>query len=97
MPAKLYEPVPFKFKVDEKLIANTKAKLKLARFPQQEISTSDDDWSQGTRLKELKRVADYWRDEYNWQEEEVGSSTIIRRTRADVPTRMPLTPNSVNF
>ncbi|KFY27669.1 hypothetical protein V491_00786 [Pseudogymnoascus sp. VKM F-3775] len=66
---KLYDPVPFKVQVDEQLIADTKAKLSLARYPQQEVAGVDD-WSQGTRISELKAVAEYWRDEYNWKEEE---------------------------
>ncbi|KAH8596909.1 epoxide hydrolase [Bisporella sp. PMI_857] len=68
------EPVPFKLKIDRELIVSTKAKLKLARYPQQEL-TAEDDWSQGTKLKELKRLAEYWRKEYDWQEEEVLSQS----------------------
>jgi hypothetical protein len=71
---KLYDPVPFTLQVDEKLIEDTKAKLRLARYPQQELS-SEDDWSQGTRLAELKLVAEYWRDEYDWNQEQVSGLT----------------------
>lgn len=74
---KLYDPVPFKVQVDEQLIADTKAKLSLARYPQQEVAGLDD-WSQGTRISELKVVAEYWRDEYNWKEEEVSCLLHVR-------------------
>jgi hypothetical protein len=67
---KLYEPAPFVVSVDRQLLRDTKEKLKLARYPAEEVLPADD-WSQGTKNAELKVMAEYWRDEYDWEAEEV--------------------------
>ena len=67
---KLYEPTPFIVHVDRQLLSDTKEKLRLARYPAEEVLPADD-WSQGTKNAELKRVVEYWRDQYDWEAEEV--------------------------
>lgn len=67
---KLYEPTPFTINVDRQLLKDTKEKLRLTRYLAEEVLSADD-WSQGTKIAELKRVAEYWRDEYDWEAEEV--------------------------
>jgi hypothetical protein len=67
---KLYQPTPFTVDVDKQLLKDTQEKLKLARYPAEEVLPADD-WSQGTKTADLKRVAEFWRDEYDWEEEEV--------------------------
>ena len=59
-------PIPFPLHVDDELLSVTKQKLELARFPKQPIDVPDDDWSQGTNLKVVQRLAAYWKDGYDW-------------------------------
>ena len=73
---KLYEPVAFELNVDKQLLEDTKAKLKLARYPMNEV-TSAGDWSQGTRIAELKETVEYWRDTYDWEKEQVHTKHSI--------------------
>ncbi|PVH73508.1 alpha/beta-hydrolase [Cadophora sp. DSE1049] len=65
----LYESIPFPVNVNRQLLKDTKDKLRLARYPSEEVLPADD-WSQGTKIAELKRVAEYWRDEFDWEVEE---------------------------
>lgn len=73
---RLYEPVPFKLNVDKQLLDQTKAKLSLARYPTEEV-TSAGDWSQGTRVAELKEAVEYWRNIYDWEKEQVHTKRSI--------------------
>lgn len=68
------KPVPYKLHIDEEVLSSTKQKLQLARYPEELTDVDDDDWSQGAKVKVVKRLAEYWRDEYDWREEEVHNS-----------------------
>ena len=67
----LNKPVPYKLHVDEELLSLTKQKLQLARFPDEPSDIGDDDWSHGAKVKVVRRLAEYWKDGYDWRAEEV--------------------------
>lgn len=56
---------PFKIDVSDAEIEKLKTKLSLATFPEDvEMSES---WSYGTPLKDIKRLAAYWQDGFDWR------------------------------
>ena len=67
----LNKVIPFPIHVDDNLLAITKEKLSLARFPEELTDIAADDWSQGAKVKVVKRLAAYWRDSFDWRAEEV--------------------------
>lgn len=68
---KLNRPVPYNIHLDDDLLSLTKQKLQLARYPEEQSDVGDDDWSQGTKVKVVQRLAKYWQDGYDWRAEEV--------------------------
>lgn len=71
------KPVPYKLHVDDELLSTTKQKLGLTRYPEELEDVGDDDWSQGTKVKVVKRLAEYWKDGFDWRAEEVHSTCPI--------------------
>lgn len=67
----LNKPVPYKLHIDDHLLSLTNQKLQLARYPEELSDVGDDDWSHGSKVKVVQRLADYWKDGYDWQAEEV--------------------------
>lgn len=67
----LNKPVPYNIHLDDDLLSLTKQKLQLARYPEEQSDVGDDDWSQGTKVKVVQRLANYWQDGYDWRAEEV--------------------------
>ena len=65
------KPVPYNLHIDDDLLSLTKQKLQLARHPEELTDIGDDDWSQGAKVKVVRRLADYWKDGYDWRAEEV--------------------------
>ena len=65
------KPIPYQLHISDHLLDLTKKKLQLARFPDEQIDVGDDDWSQGAKVKVVKRLAEYWNDGYDWRAEEV--------------------------
>lgn len=65
------KPTPYTLRVDDQLLDVTKQKLRLARFPEEQIDVGDDDWSQGAKVKVVKRLAEYWADGFDWRAVEV--------------------------
>src|SRR5262245_59172922 len=59
--------VPFKINVPEAVLADLKQRLKNARLPD-EIDGAG--WSYGTNLAYLKELIVYWRDKFDWREQE---------------------------
>lgn len=68
---KLNKPVPFTIQVDKDLLETTKQKLALARYPEEQTDYGPDDWRQGAKVAAVKKLAEYWRDQYNWGKQEV--------------------------
>ena len=67
----LNKPIPYTLRVDDELLTSTKKKLELARFPEELTDLDDDDWSHGAKVKVVRKLAEYWKDGYNWRAEEV--------------------------
>lgn len=67
----LNKPVPYTLHIDQDLLSLTKQKLQLARFPDEPSDIWDDDWSLGAKVNVVRRLANYWRDGYDWRAEEV--------------------------
>lgn len=68
---RLNTPVPFRLHVDQALLELTKQRLASARYPQEQSDFGEDDWSQGAKVAAVREVAEYWRDEYDWEKKEV--------------------------
>lgn len=56
---------PFKIAVPDAELEKLKTKLSLATFPQ-DVEMSDS-WSYGTPLKDIKRLATYWQNGFDWR------------------------------
>lgn len=59
---------PFKISVPDSAIAALRAKLAKASFPD-EVDFSDD-WNYGAARKDVKRLAKYWEEKYDWRSQE---------------------------
>jgi pimeloyl-ACP methyl ester carboxylesterase len=59
--------VPFKIRIPNETLADLKARLNRARFPD-ELSSAG--WDYGTNLDYLKGLVAYWRDTYDWRQQE---------------------------
>ncbi|KAL9626463.1 MAG: hypothetical protein Q9204_007281 [Flavoplaca sp. TL-2023a] len=76
---------------DDDLLDLTKKKLQLARFPDEQIDVGDDDWSQGAKVKVVKRLAEYWSDGYDWRAEEARINAEFNqfKVKIDIPDYGP--------
>jgi len=61
-------PTPFKISIPDEKLYRLKQKLALADFPD-DIAT-EDPWSRGAPLSEIKRLAQYWENGFDWREAE---------------------------
>ena len=59
--------LPFKIQVPNAVLTDLKQRLSQARFADE---FPDAGWDYGTNLAYLKRLADYWRDKYDWRAQE---------------------------
>lgn len=64
-------PVSFQFRFDTDLIAVTKQKLSLARFPEEQSDFDEKNWSQGAKVSRVKQLAEYWQHQFDWEQQEV--------------------------
>ncbi|KAF2272984.1 alpha/beta-hydrolase [Westerdykella ornata] len=67
MPAPADDIHPFTISIPDSTISTLKQKLSLATFPD-ELSGAE--WDYGCPLADIKRIAAYWRDEYDWRKAE---------------------------
>lgn len=58
---------PFRICVGDDVLADLKLRLQRTRWPESELV---DDWSQGTPLKWIKEVCQYWAESYDWRSRE---------------------------
>jgi epoxide hydrolase len=63
---------PFKIAVSEEVLIDLKHRLRVTRWPDQELVG---DWSQGVPLAWIKDVCHYWAENYNWRARE----TLLNR------------------
>ncbi|EON98828.1 putative epoxide hydrolase protein [Phaeoacremonium minimum UCRPA7] len=59
---------PFKITIPDSEIEKLRKKLSLATFPE-EVEFSDD-WHYGAPLKDIRRLAQYWQDGFDWRSAE---------------------------
>jgi epoxide hydrolase len=59
--------VPFKIHVEDAVLADLKERLSRARFPDELEGAG---WTYGTNLDYLKQLVAYWRDGFDWREQE---------------------------
>ncbi|KAF3390248.1 putative epoxide hydrolase [Penicillium rolfsii] len=80
-------PVPYKLHVDRELLGLTKQKLALARYPEEQTDFTESNWAQGAKVSRVKELADFWRDEYRWEDEEERLNTVFNHfiVKVDVP------------
>ncbi|KAL9004741.1 MAG: hypothetical protein Q9188_002448 [Gyalolechia gomerana] len=85
------KPTPFALHLDDDLLELTKKKLQLARYPEEQTDISDDDWSQGAKVKVIKRLAEYWSDGYKWRAEEARINAAFNqfKVKVDIPDYGP--------
>jgi hypothetical protein len=60
-------PKPFTISIPDSRIADLKSRLALATFPSE---LDDAGWDYGTPLADVKRLASYWRDRFDWRKAE---------------------------
>ena len=58
---------PFRISVGNDVLTDLKSRLQRTRWPEAELV---DDWSQGTPLKWIKEVCQYWAEDYDWRSRE---------------------------
>lgn len=61
--------LPYKISVPDSEISHLHKKLSVRSFPE-EVDFSDD-WSYGTPLTDVKRLAKYWQNGFDWRAQEV--------------------------
>lgn len=59
---------PYKVHVSDEKIASVKAKLDNATFPEDVPVYDDNEF--GMRVKDVKRLAEYWRNGFDWRAQE---------------------------
>ncbi len=61
--------IPFNIAVPSDKIDRLKQKLALTDFPD-EVIDADEPWSRGAPLADIKQLARYWKDEFDWRKAE---------------------------
>lgn len=69
----LNQPLKYCPKVAINFLEQTRQKLSLARYPEEQDDFGPDNWSQGAKVDEVARLAEYWCNEYDWSSREVSS------------------------
>lgn len=69
---------PFQVSVPDSALKLVKDKLALATFPE-EVEFSDD-WNYGTPLSDVKRLAKYWADGFDWRAQEAKINQLPQYT-----------------
>ena len=59
--------VRFKVHIPDDVLADLKSRLARTRFPDQVAGAG---WEQGTSLEYLRELIAYWRDKFDWREQE---------------------------
>lgn len=69
---------PFKISVPDEKIDRLKQKLRLTDFPS-EVNDAEA-WSRGPPLTDIKRLVEYWTNEYDWHKAEAHLNTFAQYT-----------------
>jgi len=82
MPFSREMPKPFTITVDSREIERLMLKLNHVRFPDELEPVS---WCYGTPLTEMKRLVKYWKDGYDWKEQERKINATLEQYTVDIP------------
>src|SRR5512142_2125639 len=74
--------IPFEIAVPEAKLETLKRKLSDATFPD-EVDFADN-WKYGAPLKDIKRLAAYWKDGYDWRKNEAKLNEGVSHYTTDV-------------
>jgi len=58
---------PFRIEISDDQLNDLRSRLRASRWP---TPVSGANWDDGTDLDLMKRLANYWRDHFNWKEQE---------------------------
>ncbi|OGM41329.1 epoxide hydrolase [Aspergillus bombycis] len=89
---KFNTPVPYTLHVDRGLLHLTKQKLALSRYPEEQTDFGENNWAQGAKVSRVKQLAEFWKDHYDWEAEELHLNAIFNHflVKIDVPGYGPL-------
>lgn len=73
----LNQPIKYVPEVASAFLEETREKLGLARYPEEQSDFGPDDWSQGAKVHEVSRLAEYWHDTYDWSSRAVSACDRI--------------------
>ena len=68
---------PYKIAVDDAVLTDLKSRLALTRWP---TAPEGHPWRLGTALPYMKKVVEYWRDEYDWRKSEAALNSFNNYT-----------------
>ena len=79
-------PQPYNISVPDASLHELKQRLALAKFPSQlESQGGADTWEFGTPAKEVRRLATYWKDHFDWRKAEAQLNELPQyRTEIEV-------------
>jgi pimeloyl-ACP methyl ester carboxylesterase len=69
----MIKPTPFTLSVPEEQLIDLKLRLQRTRWPDE---PTDAGWMMGTNLTYMKRLTDYWANEYDWRKAESAINTL---------------------
>jgi microsomal epoxide hydrolase len=75
-------PVPFQISIPESEISRLLKKLEDVRFPDE---LEDSKWDYGVPLSDMKRLVKYWKESFNWKEQENMINAALPQFTFDIP------------
>ena len=76
--------MPYIIHVPDPLLAATKQKLQLARYPTELADVEN--WSHGSRVDSVHHLTDYWLKDYDWRQEEQKTDETFNQYKVFVNT-----------
>ncbi|KAF8512599.1 Alpha/Beta hydrolase protein [Hysterangium stoloniferum] len=75
-------PVPFQISISDREIARLHNKLEDVRFPDE---LTESGWDYGVPLSDMKRLIQYWKEKYDWKEQERKINAGLPQFTLDIP------------
>ena len=72
------EVIPFKISIPDSEVEDLKQRLAHAKLPMNELK--DADWDYGTPLSEVKKISEYWANEFDWRAAEAKLNELPQYT-----------------
>ena len=91
----LNKPIPYMLHIPDSLLTTTKQKLQLARYPSE--LTDVENWSHGSRVDPVRRLAEYWLNDYEWRREEQKINETFNQYKVLVDTNTHHGPHIIHF